>query len=691
MKVYETQYLRNIGIIGHGSCGKTTLTEAMAFDAGLVDRIGKVEEGSTISDYDPEEIKRKISISTSLVPLQFRKHKLNLLDIPGYFDFIGEMITSFRIIDNAVIVIDAVSGMEVGTEKACSFVKDHKVPSIIFINKMDRENADFKNILKELTDFFGNIIVPFEIPMKNQEGFEGTINVLDMKGQERKAEKCIDVEISEDIKREIQFYRQIIMEAVAQTSEELLEKYLDGKKLTNEEFYNGLRNSIIEGELIPVICGSAILNIGIETLINMLIDFFPSPKDVKPINVINQEKVKKYYDTSEPFSAFVFKTIADPYVGKLSIFKVMSGSLTPNKEIYNITQQKKEKFNHIYLLKGKKQIEVEELNAGDIGAVLKLQYTATGDTLCDPENSMIFKAINFPEPTMSQAIFPKAKGDEDKLGIALQRLKEEDPTFKVSRNLETKETLLLGLGEVHFEVIRGHLQNKFGVEVELKDPKIPYRETIKGKAKAEGKYKKQSGGRGQYGHVFLKIEPIENKEEKEFEFVDKVVGGAVPKQFIPAVEKGLRECIKEGVLARYPVMGVQFTLYDGSFHSVDSDEISFKRAASLAYKKGMQQANPILLEPIYYVEIIVPENYMGEIIGDLNKKRGKVLGMDPVERKQKIIAEVPLAEMIRYTTELRAMTQDRGKFTMNFIRYQEVPDYLSQKIIDETKKGMKSI
>lgn len=688
MKIYETEDLRNIGIIGHGNCGKTTLTEAMAFNAGLIDRMGKIEEGSTISDYDPEEVKRKISISTSLIPLEFNHCKMNLLDVPGYFDFIGEMMAAFKVIDNAVIVVDAVTGMEVGTQKSCSYVKDYKIPSMIFINKMDRENANFEKTLEQLRVFFGNFIVPFEIPMGEQKDFNGFINLVDMKARERKGQKCVDVKIPEGMKERIQPYREMIIEAVVQTSEELMEKYFDGEELTNEEIYNGLRNGVLEGEFIPVVCGSATLNIGVETLMDMLINFFPSPKYSKPVEAINpqsQEEIKRHYTMSEPFSAFVFKTIADPYVGKLSLFKVISGSLTPSGEVYNITQREKEKLNHLYLLKGKKQIEVEKLNAGDIGAFSKLQYTVTGDTLCEPVNPVIFKTIDFPEPTISQAIFPKAKGDEDKLGMALQRLREEDLTFRITRNNETKETLVSGLGEMHLEIISKHLQNKFGVEVELKDPKIPYRETIKVRAKAEGKHKKQSGGRGQYGHVFLELEPFKG-EEREFEFVDQIVGGAVPRQFIPAVEKGLKECIKEGVLAGYPVTGVRFTLYDGSFHPVDSDEMSFKMAASLAYKKGMLQAKPVLLEPIYHVEIIVPESYMGDIMGDIHKKRGRVLGMEPLNRKQKIIAEVPLAEMAKYATELRSMTQARGEFTMEFTRYEEVPSHLSGKIIEEIKK-----
>jgi elongation factor G len=688
MKMYETKDLRNIGIIGHGSCGKTTLVEAMAFNASLIDRIGKVEDGSTISDYDPEEIKRNFSISTSAIPLEYNNHKINVLDVPGYFDFIGEMIATLRVVDSGVILVDAVSGMEVGTEKACSLINDYKIPSVIMINKMDRENANFKKTLDQLREHFGSSIVPFEIPMGEAENFKGVINIVDMKARERKGQQCIDVEIPAGSENEIDPYREMIIEAVAQTSEELMEKYFEGEELTREEIYEGLKKGVLEGELIPVLCGSSTQNVGVETLMNVIIDFLPSPEEskaVEGINPKNDEVVERHHDENEPFSAIVFKTIADPYVGKLSLFKVVSGSLTANGEVYNASKEKKEKLNHLYVLQGKKQIEVEKLSAGDIGAFSKLQYTVTGDTLCDADNLIQFKPIEFPKPIISQTILPKSKGDEDKIGMGLQRLMEEDPTFFVSRNVETKETLVSGLGEMHLEIISRRLQNKFGVDVLLKDPKIPYRETIKGRATAEGKHKKQSGGRGQFGHVYVDFEPLVDGET-EFEFVDKIVGGAVPRQYIPAVEKGLRDCVEEGVLAGYPVTGVRFTLHDGSFHAVDSDEMSFKMAASLAYKKGMKEAKPVLLEPIYHIEIIVPEDYMGDIMGDINKKRGKILGMEPLKGKQKIIAEAPLAEMSKYATELRSMTQARGDFMMEFARYEEVPGQLSEKIIESSQK-----
>lgn len=688
MKVYKTKELRNIGIIGHGSSGKTTLVEAMAFAGSLIDRMGRVEDGTTISDYDPEEVKRNFSISTSTIPIEYKGHKINALDVPGYFDFIGEMIASLRVVDSGLIMVDAVSGLEVGTEKAWSLINEYGIPSAIMINKIDRENANFNKVLNQLRDYLGNAVVPIEIPIGEAENFKGFINIVDMKAKEIKNGKVIDIEIPGDKEDEVNEYREMIIEAAAQTSEELMEKYFEGEELTREEICQGIKKGVIEGDLIPLLCGSSTQNVGIDSLMDVIIEFLPSPEEskaVKGVNPKNKEEVERNYDENQPFSAIVFKTIADPYVGKLSLFKVVSGSLTANGDVYNASKEKKEKLSHIYSLQGKKQIDVEKLNAGDIGAFSKLQFTTTGDTLCDPDNPVLFKPIDFPKPIISQAIFPKSKGDEDKIGLGLQRLMEEDPTFAVTRNAETKETLVSGLGEMHLEIISRRLLNKFGVDVVLEDPRIPYRETITGKATAEGKHKKQSGGRGQFGHVFIDFEPIRDGET-DYEFVDKVVGGVVPRQYIPAVDKGLRECMEKGVLAGYPVTGVRFTLHDGSFHAVDSDEMSFRMAASLAFKKGMKEANSVLLEPIYHVEIVVPEDYMGDIMGDINKKRGKILGMEPIKGKQKIIAEAPLVEMAKYATELRSMTQARGEFMMEFTRYEEVPAQFSEKIIESAQE-----
>lgn len=684
MKTYPTSNIRNVAVLGHSGSGKTTLTEAMAYNAGIIDRMGRVEDGTTISDYDDEEIKRTISINATTVPMEYGGHKINILDVPGYFDFFGEAVSSLRVCDAAVMVLDGLSGIEVGTEKDWEMIENENIPAILVINKMDRENAKFDKIMSELKEKFGNKVVPFELPYGEGLDFNGVINVVDMKGRERKGDRCFDISLPDEVKEDLEPYREMIMESVAQTDEELMEKYFAGEELTNAEIHAGLREGVLEGELIPVLCSSGSKNIGVETLLSMIIEYFPSPADTvgEPFTRPNggASDVKKY-DSAAPVSVQVFKTIADPYVGRLSLFKVISGTLTTGMELLNTSKNQKEKINHIYILRGKKQVEVETLQAGDIGAFSKLSDTTTGDTLCDPKDPLEFRKLDFPKPVIAMGVEPKSKGDEDKIGTGFTKLQEEDQTLHVERNAETKQTLISGLGEMHIEIVCEKLKNKFGIEVVLEDPKIPYRETIKGKATAEGKHKKQSGGRGQFGHVYIEFEPIGDTDQT-FEFVDKVVGGAVPRNFIPAVEKGLQDCIKEGVLAKYPVVGLRATLFDGSFHAVDSDEMSFKMAANLAYKKGLKEAKPVILEPIYKVEIEVPDDYMGDIMGDLNKKRGRILGMEPSsEGKQKIIAEAPYAEMFKYATELRSMTHARGDFSMEFARYEELPGSLAEKVI----------
>jgi elongation factor G len=685
MKIYSTKNIRNIAILGHGGSGKTTLVEAMAFNAGAIDRMGQVTEGNTISDYDQEEKNRSFSISASLVPLEFGGHKINAIDVPGYFDFISDAHSAMKVADAAIIVIDTLSGVEVGTEKAFELVKERNIPAIIVANKMDRENVSFSKLLDELKEYFGNKIVPFELPLGEGENLKGVMNVVDLKGRERKENRCFDVELTEEEKSSIAPYRELVMESVAQTSEALMEKYFEGEELTTAEIHGALRQGVFEGELVPVLCGSASLNIGVETLENMIIEYLPSPNDregVVGINPATSEEIIRKCSENEPFSAIVFKTIADPYVGKLSLFKVKSGEITSGDAVVNSSNGEKEKVNHIYILRGNKQIEVETLEAGDIGALSKLQHTLTNDTLCSPDSLIVYEKIKFPQPVISMGIEPKSKGDEDKIGTGIHRLTEEDPSLTVTRNKETHQTVISGLGEMHLDVVAHKLHDKFGVEVDLTPLKVPYRETITTKSTAEGKHKKQSGGRGQFGHVWIDFEPLSDQDEK-FEFVDKVVGGSVPRNFIPAVEKGLEDCLGKGILAGYPVTGIQATLYDGSFHAVDSDEMSFKMAASAAFKKGMKDAKPVLLEPIYHVDIIVPEQYMGDIMGDLNKKRGRIMGMEPTGRnKQQITAEVPLSEMFKYATELRSMTQARGEFSMSFVRYEEVPQMIAEKVIE---------
>jgi len=684
MKEYKTENLRNVCLLGHASSGKTTMAEAMLFNTGVLDRFGKVDDGTTTLDFDPEEIKRKISISAAIAPCEWKDIRINVIDTPGYFDFVGEVVASLNVSDAAVIPVDSVSGVEVGVEKSWEMVTEKGMPSLFFINKMDRENANFSKVFDQLREVFGNKLVPIAIPIGAEANFKGIIDLIDMKARTTEGNKTVEGDIPSGYEDQIEEYRSMIIEAAAQTDEELMEKYFSGEELSKEEIIKGLRIGVICGDVVPVLCGSAIKNIGIISLMNTIESFFPSPADVGEFNCKNAKsdaEEKRRYDVNLPFSAQVFKTVADPFVGKISMFKVMSGSISSDSEVLNSNKEKKERLSGLFLLRGKKQIPMTKLIAGDIGAIAKLQFTTTGDTLCDPQNPVTFEPVKFPVPNLTMAIEPKSKGDEDKIGNGLQRLMEEDPTLKVEKNVETRQTLISGLGEQHLEIVTKKLQNKFGVDVVLKDPKVPYRETIKKSAKAEGKHKKQSGGHGQYGHVWIEFEPILDGSA-EFEFVDKIVGGVVPKQYIPAVEKGLRECMEEGVLAGYPVVNVRCTLYDGSYHPVDSAEMPFKIAASLAYKKGMANANPVLLEPIYTVEVLVPDQYMGDIIGDLNKKRGRVLGMEPVGKLQKVTAEAPLAEMFKYATDLRSMTQARGSFTMKFARYEEVPAQIAQKIVE---------
>ncbi|QAT41435.1 elongation factor G [Clostridium sp. JN-9] len=689
MKDLKTKNLRNVGFVGHSGSGKTTLAEAILYYTKASDRLGKIEEENTVCDFDPEEKKRKISISTAIAPCEYDNTKINIVDMPGYFDFVGEAIEGLKAVDTVIIAVSGVSGIKVGTEKAWDYVNENKMPRSFYVNKLDRENSNFDKVLTSLKDRFGISVVPIQYPIGMENEFTGVVNVISRRARifNSKTNKMEPGDVPPDLLDKVDECKNMIMEAVAETDEKLLDKYFSEGQLSDEEIYTGLIKGSINGDIAPVMCGSALHGIGVEILLEDIVECFPSPLDVEGKKTVsvdsNTEKMIKFEEDA-PASAFVFKTIADPFVGKLSLFRVISGKIKSDTLIYNSNKDKQEKIGTLYFLKGKSQIPANEITAGDIGAVSKLQFTSTGDTLCDINHKIMFEKIDFPEPSLLRAVLPKSKNDEDKISNGLNKLLEEDPTFKVYRDLENAATIICGTGETHLEVIANKLKTKFGVDVSLELPKVPYRETIKKSADVQGKHKKQSGGHGQYGDVKILFEPRDDGDE--LEFVDKVVGGVVPRQYIPAVEKGLRECIQHGVLAGYPVIRLRATLHDGSYHPVDSSEMAFKVAASLAYKKGLVDAQSILLEPIMHVEVIVPEDYMGDVIGDINKKRGRVLGMEQDAKSQRVIAEVPQAEMFKYATDLRSMTQARGSFTMKFERYEEVPPTESEKIIEKAKK-----
>lgn len=690
--------VRTFALVGHGDAGKTSLTEAMLYDANMTTRLGKIEQGNTVTDYDPKEIKRGISINSSLAYLNWKDATFNIIDTPGYLDFIVDTKSSLRVVDCAIMVVCGVSGVEVQTEKVWDYAEEFQIPRIFFINKLDRERADFDGVVNMIKENFGSNTVPIQLPIGREENFSGVIDLLKMKayyfhsnpdGKNQVEEK----EISEDLKGKAAEYRQKMVEAVAEFDDEILMKYLEGEELSEQEIFSCLKGAMIERKIFPILCGSATKNIGIELLLDFIKDYFPNPVElpdivVKDLKEGKEVKLKRAVDEA-PFSALVFKTVADPYVGSLSYFRVFTGELNSDSQVYNSSQDVENKVGKIFRMQGKEQTPIPKILAGGIGAIAKLKKTNTGDTLCDKEHPIEFKKIEYPEPIMRLAIAPKSKGDEDKLSFALNRIIEEEPTIQVYRDEDTGETIIAGMGESHLDVVIETMETKFGVEVEKSTPKVGYKETIRKKVQAEGKYKKQSGGRGQYGHCFVEFEPLERG--KGFEFVDKIVGGVIPKQYRPAVEKGIVEAMKKGVVAGYPTIDIRATLYDGSYHTVDSSEMAFKVAGSLAFKKGAALADPILLEPIYDLEVIVPKEYMGDIIGDLNSKRGKIMGMDETKKGKQIIrAQVPQAEMFRYSIDLRSITQGRGTFTMKFSHYEEVPPQIAQDIIEKAKKESES-
>lgn len=673
---YATGKIRNVAFIGHGGNGKTSLAESLLYVTGITDRLGKVEDGNTVSDYDPEEQKRHISISTSLIPIEYEGYKLNFLDCPGYFDFEGEQLAALTAADGAVIVVNAMAGVDVGCEKAVALCQRLKMPHLIVVNQLDRENASFDKAVKALTDAFGSVVTPIGLPILENGKLVGVADLV--AGTERRYpnKQTTPIKITEAVTAA----KAALGEAAASQDDQLMEKFFADEALTTEELQKGLALGVASGAIAPVLPASAVLCQGMFELLEAAIHFIPSPEG----KIFTADSIKIPCQNDGPFIAQVFKTITDPFVGKLSLFRVLSGKLRSDTPLFNAQAGKTEKVGSVYIMRGKKQLPAEELLAGDIGALSKLAYTMTGHTLCTEAHQVELPFIELPHPSVTMAIYPKTQGEEDKVFSGLRRLEEEDPTFRISKNEETNEMVISGLGEMHLDIISRKLKNKFNTEIIITNPRIPYRETIRKTVKAEGKHKKQSGGHGQYGHCWIEFEPL--TDGRTFEFVDKVVGGVVPRQYIPAVEKGLLDCIKKGVLAGFPMVGLRATLYDGSYHDVDSSEMAFKVAASLAYKKGCREANPVLLEPIYHITVHVPKDYMGDIIGDLNKRRGRILGMGSGEGKdQAVTAEAPLSELFRYATDLRSMTQARGFFEMEFARYEDVPPNVAAKVIEANK------
>ncbi len=685
MKQYSTEQLRNVGLFSHGGAGKTTLSEAMLFQSGAINRMGLVEEGTTVSDYDPEETKRHISVQLSVLPFEWAGKKVNLIDTPGYADFVGEVREAIRVVDSALLLVDAVSGVEVGSELMWRYANEFELPRIVVISKMDRENADFYRTAEQLRDRFGNKVVPIQIPIGAQDRFEGVVDLLEMKAY--RGAKASAGEPPAELMDQAQSQREKLVEAIAETNDELINKYLEGEEIALDELRQALRTAVRSGQIVPVVCNAALRNLGVQQLMDVIAEYLPSPADrgsVRALDPVSDAEVTLEASTSEPLLAFVFKTTADPYVGKLTYLRVFSGVLSSNSQVYNPNRGRDERIGQLYLIRGKTQEPIDSLMAGDIGAVAKLQETTTGDSLCQRDRVLQMPGFRFPNPSFSVAISPKTKADLDKLGSALSRLVEEDPTVQVRKDADTGETILSGMGESHVDVSVERMRRKFGVDVETHVPKVPYKETIQTAAKAEYKHKKQTGGHGQYGHVFLELEPL--PRGTGFEFAERVVGGVVPKNYIPAVEKGVRETLSEGVLAGYPVVDVRVTLYDGSYHPVDSSEMAFKIAASQAFKKGVEQARPVLLEPIENLTVTVPEQNMGDVMSDLNSKRCRVLGMETSDGISVIKAQGPLAELRTYATDLRSLTQGRGTYTMEFSHYEEVPSHLVGAIIAEAKK-----
>ncbi len=678
MQQYGLEKIRNVVLLSHCGAGKTLLSEAALFAAGAITRLGKLSDGTTTSDYDPGEVKRQISLNLTMLPCQWQEAKINLIDTPGYADFVGEVKAAIRVSEGAIIVVCAVSGVEVGSEQVWAYSEEANLPRLIFVNKMDRENADFYKTLEQIQSQFSARCVPLQLPIGAHNDFEGIVDLLTMKSYLGSPAK--EAEIPQSLQAQAGSFREKLVEAVAEIDDKLLEKYLNGEELSLEELSAGLRQAVADGKVVPVLVGSAMQSVSITALLDAIHDYLPSPEGQEVVVILGSDKQGTIEPNQDaPLAALVFKTSADPYVGKLTCFRVYAGGIDSNSQVWNEARNGVERIGQLFMLRGKNQEPVPRIGAGDIGAVAKLSLTNTGDTLCTQAQPVKLVPILFPESIFTEAVYPKSKTDLDKLGAALSRLVEEDLTLRVHRDTDTGETILAGLGETHLEVAAEKMLRKFGVDVELETPQVPYRETVTTSANAEYKHKKQTGGHGQYGHVLLELAPL--PRGSDCEFASKVVGGTIPRNYIPAVEKGVNEALHEGVLARYPVVDIRTTVYDGSFHPVDSSEICFKIAGAGALKKGLSQGQPILLEPIVNIRVRVPESYTGDVIADLNTKRARVQGMNPEGGINVIEAQVPLAEVLRYTIDLKTITQGRGSYNTEFSHYEEVPPHSAQKII----------
>ena len=685
MKVYDAPNIRNIALVGHGGCGKTSLVSAMLFDMGAVSRLGRVDDGTTVTDFDPDETERRISLQTALAFGEWKKTKINLLDAPGYANFLAEARSALRVAEAALVVVDAVAGVEVQTQKVWSYAEEYGLPRMIVVNRMDRERASFSRTLESLERSFGRGAVPLVIPLGEEKGFVGVTDLLTEKADvytDDQSGKYRAVEVPEELRETEKALRDRLVEMVAESNEELMEEFFEKGSLPQEDLLKGLRQAVLAGKIFPVFPASSLRNVGIQPILDDVVDLLPSPVDrgeVNGIDPVHKTEVSGKPSPDAPFSAFVFKTIADPHAGRLTLFRVYSGTLKADTQVYNMSRDTAERVGSLFLLQGKNQTAVPEIQAGDLGAVAKLKETLTGETLCDKAHPIVFPPLVFPEPATTFAIEPRTRGDEDKISIALHRLMEEDPVIRVSRDEQTHEMLLSGMGQLHVEVVVGKLKKRYKVEVNLRKPKIPYRETIKGAAEGHGRHKKQTGGHGQFGDCRIRLKPLPRGEG--FKFVDDIFGGSIPRNFIPAVEKGIQEARLRGFMAGYPMVDFQVDLYDGQYHDVDSSEMSFKIAGSLAYKDAVAKCRPTLLEPIMKVEIAVPEEYAGAVMGDLSSRRGRPQGMEPKGGLQVIRAEVPLSEMLSYDAELTSMTGGRGSYHMEMGHYDEVPGHLQEKVV----------